>query len=199
MLAVPRGEPPGPSGTAACRQIPLDLFHEFHFFKIPDSAVAVTALATAGKVLLNLAGSACLVYLQELFPTPVRYTRSEATPPPRHGSSSHNPVSPKRFLPAVASRCSPRFDRLSGKAPSPWASSGPELPAWWLRPSTCWPRTTGPFPPWPSAAWWSSAAASSSSFPRPGEPSCQMQLKGPKAIGEQGSDEGSRGGALSAH
>ncbi|KAL0966562.1 hypothetical protein UPYG_G00296820 [Umbra pygmaea] len=39
-----------------------------------DSAVAVTALATAGRFLMNNAGSICNVYVQELFPTSVRQT-----------------------------------------------------------------------------------------------------------------------------
>ncbi|KAJ8011465.1 hypothetical protein DPEC_G00058500 [Dallia pectoralis] len=39
-----------------------------------DNAVAVTALATAGRFFMNIAGSICNVYVQELFPTSLRQT-----------------------------------------------------------------------------------------------------------------------------
>ena len=35
-------------------------------------AIAVTALATAGRFFMNWAGTVCNVYVQELFPTSIR-------------------------------------------------------------------------------------------------------------------------------
>ncbi|XP_030630549.1 solute carrier family 22 member 13 [Chanos chanos] len=39
-----------------------------------DSAIAITVLATAGRFLMNGAGSVCNIYVQELFPTSIRQT-----------------------------------------------------------------------------------------------------------------------------
>lgn len=40
---------------------------------VSDNAIAVTALATVGRFLMNGAGTVCNIYVQELFPTSIRY------------------------------------------------------------------------------------------------------------------------------
>lgn len=39
----------------------------------PENAAVITALVITGKLLFNSGGSVCMIYMQEMFPTSLRY------------------------------------------------------------------------------------------------------------------------------